>query len=130
MLITMLLTSHRLCDLKRKLESKTKKSKNDSAMVPRLTLSPTQLLFGLVAQRPLFPVRVRESAFVMEFDRWKTIQARGKLQSSDWEFLIVVYIIRDKSKLFGVSVVKKGADKTPLNLKMMQQVKCKPFISR
>ena len=117
MLITMLITSHRLCDLKRKLESKTKKSKNDSATVPRLTLSPTQLLFGLVAQRPLFPVRVRESAFVMEFDRWKTIQARGKLQSSDWECLIVVYIIRDKSKLFGVSVVEKGADNKSFKLK-------------
>ena len=67
---------------------------------------------------------------MMESDWWKTIQAHRKLQSNDWECLIVVYIIRNGSKLFGVSVVRKGADKTPLNLKMMQQVKCKPFISR
>ena len=56
---------------------------------------------------------------MMESDWWKTIQARRKLQSNDWECLIVVYIIRNGSKLFGVSVVRKGADKTPLNLKMM-----------
>ena len=66
----------------------------------------------------------------MESDWWKTIQAPVKLQSNDWECLTVVYVIRDGIKLFGVSVVRKGAGKTPLNLKMMQQVKYKPFISR
>ena len=66
----------------------------------------------------------------MESDRWKTIQAPVKLQSNDWECLTVVDVIRDGSKMFGVSVVRKGADKTPLNLKMMQQVKYKPFIAR
>ena len=50
----------------------------------------------------------------MESDWWKTIQAPVKLQSND---LTVVYVIRDGSKLFGVSVVRKGAGKTPLNLK-------------
>ena len=37
---------------------------------------------------------------------------------------------RDGSKLFGACVVRKGADKTPLNLKMIQQVESKPFIYR
>ena len=53
----------------------------------------------------------------MESDWWKTIQAPVKLQSNDWECFTVVYVIRDGSKLFGVSVVRKGAGKTPLNLK-------------
>ena len=53
-----------------------------------------------------------------------------KLQSNDWECLTVVYVVRDGIKLFGVSAMRKGADKTPLNLKMMQQVKYKPFIAR
>ena len=53
----------------------------------------------------------------MESDWWKTIQAPVKQQSNDWECLTVVYVIRDGSKLFDVSVVRKGAGKTPLNLK-------------
>ena len=66
----------------------------------------------------------------MESDWWKTIQAPVKLQSNDWECLTVVDVIGDGSKMFGVSVVRKGADKTPSNLKMMQQDKYKPFIAR
>ena len=31
----------------------------------------------------------------MESDRWKTIQAPVKLQSNDWEWLTVVYVICD-----------------------------------
>ena len=65
----------------------------------------------------LYSSSERGSSLVMESDWWKTIQAPVKLQSNDWECLTVVYVIRDGSKLFGVSVVRKGAGKTPLNLK-------------
>ena len=34
------------------------------------------------------------------------------------------------SELFGVCVVSKGAEKTRFNLKMIQKVKCEPFIPR